>query len=221
MHFNKETIKGALGLVVIVAIMYAGIKLFGIERARTLVENAGVWAPIVFILIKASTIVIAPLNGTFLYIISAPLFGFGLGLVYSWIGDLVGAVIAFWLARRFGQRVVHSLLSPKLIKLLDSVLYYVENWKRLAFARLIFSSITEVVSYGAGLSKIAFTQYVVVTAVWEFISVIPYVFIGDMVQDSPVWLTISLAVGAPVIGILGLAYLRKAEQRRKRVNDAV
>lgn len=211
---RKDMMKGAVGFVLIVLFVYTGFRYVGLENLQDQIEKAGVFGPIVFILLKASTIVIAPLNGAVFYLISAPLFGLGLGIIYSWAGDLIGAVIAFWISRTFGIRIVKRFLSAKMLKNLDSVLWYVGNWKRLALARLALSSVTEVVSYGAGLSAISFNQYFWVTLIWEGISVLPYVLLGTQISRvSPVFMTL-IAIGAMFIGLAGLALLRRLEKNR-------
>lgn len=86
---------------------------------RTLREW-GVLAPVIFIVLQALQVVIAPIPGEATGILGGYLFGQWLGLFYSTIGLTVGSVAAFGIGRWLGAHYVKNLVSP-------------ETWNRLGF----------------------------------------------------------------------------------------
>ena len=93
-------------VISLVAVLSIGSFFIDINAFKDVIIGAGVWAPVLYILAKISTVVFAPLSGTVLYVFSVPLFGFWKGVLYSFIGDFIGAVITFYLSRIFGRQVI-------------------------------------------------------------------------------------------------------------------
>lgn len=157
---RKET-KWSIWLLVVVAIiLVAGSFFFKFEDVSAVVKNAGALGPLVLILLKASTIVFAPISGSPLYPLSGALFGIGPGILYIFLGDLVGAVISFWISRHFGQKVVIRFLSKGNVAFLSTALEYIGTVKGLIITRVLFSPLPEVVSYAAGLSRLPFLTFI-------------------------------------------------------------
>jgi uncharacterized membrane protein YdjX (TVP38/TMEM64 family) len=80
----------------------------------------GAAAPIIFILIQALQVVIAPIPGEVTGILGGFVFGQWMGLVYSTIGLTVGSLLAFALGRWLGDAYVRHLVSE-------------ETWNKLGF----------------------------------------------------------------------------------------
>src|SRR3954471_6073330 len=103
------------GLAVLVACglaFFFVVQEIGPERLRDAVAAAGPLAPIVYVLLKAITIVVTPVSGTLLRLAAGTLFGFWPGVWLSVLGSTLGGSANFWIARRFGRRVVARLLGP-------------------------------------------------------------------------------------------------------------
>src|SRR3989344_7774415 len=99
------------GITLLVIILLA--VLIDVSSLKVWVERAGVWGPLVFILLKISTIVFAPLSGSPLYPLVGLLFGFWPGILYVVLGDFLSYTISFWISRIFGRKFVHKLMSGK------------------------------------------------------------------------------------------------------------
>ena len=80
----------------------------------------GVLAPVIFILLQALQVVIAPIPGEVTGILGGYLFGEWLGLAYSTIGLTIGSVAAFAGGRWLGTHYVRGLVSQ-------------ETWNRMGF----------------------------------------------------------------------------------------
>src|SRR3989338_7758109 len=109
-----------VGLTVLAIIL---LSLFiDIGSLKIWVERAGVWGPLIFILLKITTIVIAPLSGAPLYPVVGILFGFWHGALYVEIGDFLGYTIAFSISRLYGRKMVDKFISSKEESVLSPVI---------------------------------------------------------------------------------------------------
>jgi uncharacterized membrane protein YdjX (TVP38/TMEM64 family) len=81
----------------------------------------GVFAPLIFILLQAAQVVVAPIPGQVLGVASGYLFGTLWGTVYSLVGATLGTWIALRLARRFGRPFVERVLAAELIDRFDRI----------------------------------------------------------------------------------------------------
>jgi len=122
----------------------------------------GAAAPIIFILIQALQVVIAPVPGEVTGILGGFVFGQWLGLVYSTIGLTAGSLLAFALGRWLGDAYVRPLVSE-------------ETWNKLGFIveaegtilcfviYLIPGLPKDIVCYLFGLSPMPFWVFAVVS----------------------------------------------------------
>ena len=83
-------------------------------------DDLGLLAPVVFILIQALQVVISPIPGEATGFLGGFLFGEWLGLIYSTIGLTLGSALAFTAGRWLGAHFVQKLVSK-------------ETWDRLGF----------------------------------------------------------------------------------------
>ncbi|KKT35313.1 MAG: hypothetical protein UW24_C0011G0016 [Parcubacteria group bacterium GW2011_GWA2_44_12] len=209
---RREIISGLLWLLVFAGIMFAGAKFIGIAAIQEKVASAGIFAPLVMILAKASTIVFAPLGGGPLYIIAGPLFGFTKGFLYVFLGDILGSFIAFYISKFFGRKVMRKFLSDAGMKYVDDILYHLATWKGLVYARVILSGIPEVVSYAAGLSKLPFWLFGLITGIVYLVVDSVFVVLGQTIFQNPILGAGAFSIGTLVVVIVGLFFIRKRKR---------
>ncbi len=134
-------------------------------------DNAGLLAPIMFMAIMASAIVISPLPSMPLAVAAGAYFGPLPATLYSAIGALTGAVISFLIARFFGRALVERFI--KFDKAFweacsESILV-----KVVFISRLIPFISFDVISYGAGLTRMSIWKFSVAT----FFGMLPMTFL--------------------------------------------
>jgi uncharacterized membrane protein YdjX (TVP38/TMEM64 family) len=197
---NWDKFLPALLVVVVISVLtvWAMDALGGVDKVRGFVEGTGVWAPVVFILLKAATYVFAPLSGTPMKITAGALFGVWDGLLYLTIGDLLGGSLNFWIARIFGRPLIGRLAGAKSIKKVDETVEHVGGWKALLMARLVLSPLYDFISYAAGLSSLKFKHYVWVTLVGGIPAALMFVWFGDALTQGPMAIWILLGAAALV-----------------------
>lgn len=201
---KKEFAQGVVWIAVIMAIIFLGAKYIGIENIQSKIGAAGIFGPLLFVLLKASTIVFAPLGGTPLYLVAAPLFGFTRGFAYIFLGDFFGSTIAFYISRIFGRRVMRKFLSKTGERAVDDILHHLEGWKGLAYTRIMFVGLPEVVAYATGLAAVEFWKYSLVNGIIYFIADAILVSFGEILLKSPVFSLVALtclSLGGAVVGM--------------------
>lgn len=200
-HSSSRSVQLALlGVLLLSAISVFLINWFGgVEVFRNLIDGAGAFAPLVYIALKASTFVFAPLSGTPVKLAGGALFGVWEGSIYVLIGDVLGASLNFWIARFFRVKGVTKLAGKKALKQIDETTQHVGGWKALLIARLLLSSLYDFISYAAGLSNLKFKHFFWVT----LLAGIPYtlltVWLGDALVSNQKLTLILTAIGAVLI----------------------
>src|SRR4030095_15620906 len=81
---------------------------------RQTLSEWGIWAPVIFILLEALQVIVAPIPGEVTGVLGGFLFGEWYGLLYSLVGMTVGSVAAFTIGRWLGARSVRALVGQEL-----------------------------------------------------------------------------------------------------------
>ena len=118
-------------------------------------EIAGLWAPLVFMIIYAVGVCLF-LPGTLLTGLGAAIFGAYWGFVYVWFGAMVGASAAFWIGRTLGRDFAASLIGNRLKKY-DDVIER-NGFATVLYLRLVYFPFTPM-NFGMGLTKVHFWDY--------------------------------------------------------------
>jgi uncharacterized membrane protein YdjX (TVP38/TMEM64 family) len=83
------------------------------EELQEYVAGTGVWAPLIYVLISFLQVTFIPIPGAVTIIAGSYLFGAGMAFLYSYIGFMVGSVVAFWLGRKIGRPFVNWVFGGK------------------------------------------------------------------------------------------------------------
>jgi uncharacterized membrane protein YdjX (TVP38/TMEM64 family) len=168
---------GAIGVV-----RFSPVKGFLTREALgQVLESAGYWAPLLFILVYIVGICLF-VPGTLLTTLGAAIFGAYWGFLYVWVGAMIGASAAFWIGRTLGREFAASLIGDKLRK-------YDEAIERNGFAtvlylRLIYFPFTPM-NFGMGLTRVRFRDYVFGTGLGIIVGTFIFTFFVGTVRD--VW----------------------------------
>lgn len=209
-------------VVALVAALSVGSFFVDINVFKDLIIEAGVWAPIFYILAKISTVVFAPLSGTVLYVFSVPLFGFWKGVLYSFVGDLIGAIITFYLSRIFGKQVISYFAGKKNMARIEDTLELIGTKKGFVTMRLAALSMPEIASYAAGLTPINFLFFITVHMTIDIIPILVITSPGLFFTESiPAWLVtigaiLAIVVTIGSVAVFGFMLRREHKKRQKR-----
>jgi uncharacterized membrane protein YdjX (TVP38/TMEM64 family) len=126
---------------------------------------------VIIILLIVAEVVIAPIPGFVLYITTGFLYGPWLGTLFTWIGNVVGASIAFFISRRLGRPFVEKFVKLKKFKKYDVFFEHKKKFLWIFYVIPFFP--IDILSFACGLSNLRFRYFITVVA----LAVIPNIFI--------------------------------------------
>lgn len=144
---------------------------FNPEQIRVWLEEAGPLAPLLFMLIMALAIVISPIPSLPLDIAAGAFFGAFWGTVYASVGALAGAMVSLYIARALGRDLISRWIGGHInfcTQCSDKLLI-----KIVFLSRLLPLVSFDIVSYGAGLTKMSLTKFSLAT----YLGMLPLTFI--------------------------------------------
>jgi uncharacterized membrane protein YdjX (TVP38/TMEM64 family) len=185
---NRKTaaIKAAFLFVFIVTavvlVRFTPVKVyFSVDRLRLLLETAGFWAPLAYIVVYVAGICLF-LPGTLLTALGGAIFGPYLGFVYAWLGAVFASSIAFYIGRYLGRDFASSLIGDKLKKYDDAIAR--NGFATVLYLRLVYFPFTPM-NFGMGLTKVRFTDYFAGTALGIMVGTFIFTFFIGTVKE--VW----------------------------------
>lgn len=152
------------------------------------ITSFGILTPLAYIIIMALAIVISPIPSFPLAVASGIIFGPFLGVLYTVIGAEIGAIISFYIARKFGAETIKYLTGKDIRKI--NVLHSKDEkylaW--LIFATRLFPFIQfDVISYGAGLTNISMPKFAVATFLGMIPMTLVFVYFGKILLVGSLW----------------------------------
>ena len=136
--------------------------------------------------------------------INTLLYGWLGGFILSLTGSLLGATLAFWLARTLGQ----AWAQPKVKKLGKwGTLLRGNSFTVVFFSRLIPVLPSAAVNYAAGLSLMTFPSFFLATLLGKIPMIVWESWVGHdlwRISHHPGRLLLALAIGALLFGSVGL-----------------
>jgi len=132
---NKKRIVLAVVLIVLILIgvfsllgplshlfQHINILLKDPERIRSFINNFGPWAPLVFIGIQISQVLLAPIPGEATGFLGGFLFSALQGFIYSSIGLAIGSLLNFSIGRFLGERFIRKWIPVDIFQKYDALL---------------------------------------------------------------------------------------------------
>jgi len=162
-------------------------EIFGVFGSRdalqSLISSFGVFAPLIFIFFILVEVLVAPLPGSVTALAGAVVFGPILGTLYAWIGNVVGSILAFLIARHFGPSVV-SFFVPSFRKKQERYNREISEHRNALFILYLLPVVPiDVVSFALGLSAIPFRHFFAVISFAFFVRMTVWNIFGDALGD--------------------------------------
>jgi uncharacterized membrane protein YdjX (TVP38/TMEM64 family) len=166
------------------------------EEMRAYLRSWGAWAPLVFALIQAVQVVVAPIPGELTGVVGGFLFGTFYGTIYSSLGLTIGSLIAFLTARVVGLPLVKLVVKAETIEKFHFV-----TEPRGEIATLVLFMIPgfpkDILSYLLGLSPMRFLTFLVVCSLGRIPGTLMLGYSGSVVYKEQ-W---------RMLGIIGIVSL--------------
>lgn len=170
------------------------------------IASYGAVAPLVFIGVQVFQVVVFIVPGEVIQITGGYLFGITAGLIYSLIGIALGSGIDFYLARLLGRAFVEGVFGDKQVARFDAFTSARGPQTGFLLLFVIPGIPKDVLVYVAGISRISFPYFLIVTMAGRLPGILGSAIIGDSVAGGR-WVLGSIVFGvAVVLFVLGLVY---------------
>ena len=149
---------------------------------RRLTESYPILTPFLVVGLIVVEVVLAPIPGSFLPIVSGYLFGTIEGTLYSWSGNVIGSFIAFYLARTFGRSLAEKIVKKTTLDFYDSFLHRKQHiiW----FMYLLPFFPVDIISVSIGLSSFSFKRFARIVMIGMLPGMFLLNYLGDRIYES-------------------------------------
>lgn len=172
---------------------------------RAVVAGYGLLTPVLFVLVTAVGVVVAPIPGPAVALAGGYLFGWLGGTVYSMAGVTLGSVVALLLSRRWGRPFVERVLSDEAIDRFDAtVLTHGDAVLFVAF--LVPGLPDDALCFLAGLTPISLRQFVLLVVVARTPAHAVVAAAGAGLATGRLEMAFVLLGALAVLGLLGYRY---------------
>ncbi|MFH7245844.1 MAG: VTT domain-containing protein [Spirulina sp.] len=192
-----------LGLIILfafaLALAFAHRQTLDANSLEVWVNQAGIFGPLVFMAVYAlATVLLLP--GSVLTLTGGALFGPIWGTIYNLTGAVLGATLAFLMARYLAGDWVEKRVGGQIKHLKQGV--EAEGWRFVALVRLVPLLPFNLLNYGLGLTRISLTHYVLASYLFMLPGAIAYTYLGYAGREA-----IAGGEGAIQKGLLALSLL--------------
>lgn len=207
--------------VLTVFVLVPFIKLLATENGRIViqekVESFGIFAPVLFVLMELTHIVLAFIPGGPVEIIGGVLFGALWGLILCEIGIFFATVIIYNLVRKFGKPLVDAFVSEEKFKKFK----FLHDEKKLELIVFIILMIPgtpkDVISYMTSLTDINKYRFYAIATIARLPSVTSSVFMGSTLGNGKPLITVIIFLITAATGAAGIFisnYITNSRQKK-------
>lgn len=145
------------------------------QKMANFIGQFGIWGTLIFILIQISQTVIPIIPGALTCVAGVVIYGYAWGLLWNYIGIIIGCAILFKLARRYGKAFVRLLVSDKTYNKYIGWLDEGDRYERFFIFMMIFPiSPADFLCALAALTKMSFKKYMTIIVLTKPFSIFAY-----------------------------------------------
>lgn len=189
------------------------------EDVNAMLDEYKGYSILVYLLAQIIQIIICVIPGQMLQFAAGYTFGFWFGLVLSWIGAAIGAVISYYLAKLLGQGILYLLFDEEQMESFIEKL----NSKKAIIAVFVIYLIPglpkDACSYAAGISNMKLKPFLLVSLIGRTPAMAGSLLIGKQVEVGAYTLAIIIGVSAIILCILGAVFRKKITDLLDRAYD--
>jgi len=184
-----------------------------LDKFRNYIISLGSFGSVVFIFFQILQTVIAPIPGEVIQVAGGYIYGVTFGVIYSTLGLLLGAIIAFYFTRLIGTPFIKKLINKKnsqwMADIMDS-----KKFSAILFIIFLVPGLPkDFLIYVAGLTPINPLKFFGILLIGRFPWLLASVSIGSNLHYGNYISTIIISLIAIVSFILGIRYKDKLISR--------
>lgn len=195
-------------MVLVAALLFLIARAYGLgvvprlDDLRRVVGETGPWAPVVFVGLQV-LLNVPPFPRTVFTVAAGVLFGSVWGMALTLLGTSIAAVLAFFLVRYTGARLVRRYAAhPKSVWVRRRLDHH--GTLAVTSLRLIPMVPFAALNYLSGLSSVRFGPYLLGTVIGSIPGTLAIVVLGDAATgDVPAGL-LPVSIACAVVGLVGV-----------------
>lgn len=164
------------------------------------VESLGFFAPVVYVILQAIQIVVAPIPGQVVGSVGGFLFG-EWGIIWTLLGSIIGYYIVLRIARRFGRPLLERIFKKAAVAKFDFILESKSAGLILFAIFLLPGFPDDLVCYLAGLTKLSLKRLMAIILLGRLPTIILTNYFGMGIGEDNMLLVIIISL----ITVLALA----------------
>lgn len=162
----------------------------------------GFSGPLALILTIILETIIAPIPGILISITAGALYGVWPGILYLWIGNIIGSTVSFWIARKLGRLIVKKIIKEKRIKIYDAFLNRNKFLIWVVYVVPIFP--VDMIGYVIGLSDMPYKKYLKVIMIGFAINLFILTSFGSRLLTASGGMKLIYALGIMLLLIIAV-----------------
>ena len=180
-----------------------------VEELRAVIESFGSWwAPVLFIVLQILQVCLLPIPGVLTVGAGVLAFGALKACLFSYIGILIGSLIAYWTGRVLGYRVAAWVAGKEA---LDKWLQKVKGRDKMLLTAMFLLPLfpDDVLCIVSGLTTMSWKFFIIMQLVARAISVVTTAFSlnGDIIPYDTVWgIIVWICIGIAIIALFILIW---------------
>lgn len=208
--FHKIFISLFIIVLILIMFYFMNTDTMNIDTLKNLILDSGYFAPLIYI-IAFSLVPLTFFPDSLLAILGGTIFGLSRGFLYTSVGALIGGSISFFISRILGQSFVERLENDKLKNIQN--LLKDNGFLMILLLRLIPLFPFDLISYGAGLTKISYKDFILGTLIGTIPGILVFVNLGAQwisFNKESIYLSVSLLILFIIISLfLKKIYINK------------
>lgn len=180
-----------------------------LDKFRDYIISLGSFGSVVLIFFQMLQTIIAPIPGEVIQVAGGYVYGVTFGVIYTTIGLLLGAIIAFYFTRLIGTPFIEKLLNRKISQWMVDIMDSKKFSAILFIVFLVPGLPKDFLIYIAGLTPINPLRFFGILLVSRFPWLLASVSIGSNLHYGNYISTIIVSVISVISFILGICYKDK------------
>lgn len=182
-------------------------------------EGAGIWGPIVFMLLNIVQVLLAIIPGGPFEVAAGALFGPWVGTLICDIAMSVGGMITFFFVRKFGMKFIELFTTREKI---ESVKFLRANNKSTALLFLFFllpGTPKDLMCYVVGLTDIKWTTWFIINLIGRFPAILLSALGGSALGEQKYGIFIAALAIIIVLYFVGTFLYKKFNKNSETVSS--
>lgn len=188
------------------------------ETLEMVLRDLGPWGPLFIVLAEIIQVLLAPLPGQVVGLVSGYLYGFWAGTAFCMIGLAIGTLLTVWVARRLGRPLVERLVSPRILGRIDG---YAERRGALALLLIFLLPFLpdDLCCFVAGLTPLRIVEIVILGIIGRAPGLVISTLLGSRAQELTWPQLAAVGIIGLVLAILFGRYQHSLEHKMFRLVD--